>query len=345
MILLFRNKTIKMEEKNIIIYNTQDGKTSVSLLTKDGSVWMNQNQLAELFDTSKQNIGQHIASILEDNELHQDSVVKNYFTTAADGKEYNVTFYSLEMILAIGFRVRSKRGTQFRQWANQNLVSYMIKGFVMDDERLKNPDGRPDYFDELLARIRDVRASEKRFYQKVRDLFSLSSDNDGSDKATQMFYAETQNKILYAITGKTDAEIVVSRANANEPNMALTSWKGKVVRKQDIYVAKNYLTEDEIDNLNRFVTVFLETAELRAKNRQDITMAFWRENIDKIILLNDKAILQGKGKVSNEQMEKKVDAMFASFDSKRKIAEAKQADEQDLEELKALENRIKAKKK
>jgi hypothetical protein len=334
-----------MEEKNIIIYNTQDGKTSVSLLTKDGSVWMNQNQLAELFDTSKQNIGQHIASILEDNELHQDSVVKNYFTTAADGKEYNVTFYSLEMILAIGFRVRSKRGTQFRQWANQNLVSYMIKGFVMDDERLKNPDGRPDYFDELLARIRDVRASEKRFYQKVRDLFSLSSDNDGSDKATQMFYAETQNKILYAITGKTDAEIVVSRANANEPNMALTSWKGKVVRKQDIYVAKNYLTEDEIDNLNRFVTVFLETAELRAKNRQDITMAFWRENIDKIILLNDKAILQGKGKVSNEQMEKKVDAMFASFDSKRKIAEAKQADEQDLEELKALENRIKAKKK
>ena len=334
-----------MEEKNIIIYNTQDGKTSVSLLTKDGSVWMNQNQLAELFDTSKQNIGQHVASILEDKELAENSVVKNYFTTAADGKEYNVTFYSLEMILAIGFRVRSKRGTQFRQWANQNLASYMIKGFVMDDERLKNPDGRPDYFDELLARIRDVRASEKRFYQKVRDLFALSSDYDGSDKATQMFYAETQNKILFAITGKTAAEIVVSRANVNAPNMALTSWKGKVVRKQDIYIAKNYLSEDEIDNLNRFVTVFLETAELRAKNRQDITMAFWRENIDKIILLNDKTILQGKGKVSNEQMEKKADALFASFDAKRKIAEAKQADEQDLEELKALENKIKAKKK
>jgi hypothetical protein len=246
----------KNHSSDIIIYNTKDGKTSVSLLTKDGTVWMNQNQLAELFDTSKQNIGQHIASILEDKELSENSVVKNYFTTAADGKEYNVTFYSLEMILAIGFRVRSKRGTQFRQWANQNLASYMIKGFVMDDERLKNPDGRPDYFEELLARIRDVRASEKRFYQKVRDLFALSSDYDGSDKATQMFYAETQNKILFAITGKTAAEIVVSRANANEPNMALTSWKGKVVRKQDIYIAKNYLTEDEIDNLNRFVTVF-----------------------------------------------------------------------------------------
>ncbi len=224
-----------MEESKIIIYNTQDGKTSVSLLTKEGSVWMNQNQLAELFDTSKQNIGQHVASILEDNELSGISVVKNYFTTAADGKEYKVVFYALEMILAIGFRVRSKRGTQFRQWANQNLTSYMIKGFVMDDERLKNPDGRPDYFDELLARIRDVRASEKRFYQKVRDLFALSSDYDGGDKSTQMFYAETQNKILFAITGKTAAEIIVSRANANEPNMALTSWKGKVVRKQAYY--------------------------------------------------------------------------------------------------------------
>jgi hypothetical protein len=334
-----------MEEKSIIIYNTQDGKTSVSLLSNDGTVWMNQNQLGELFDTSKQNIGQHIASILEDNELDANSVVKNYFTTASDGKEYNVAFYSLEMILAIGFRVRSKRGTQFRQWANQNLASYMVKGFVMDDERLKNPDGRPDYFDELLARIRDVRASEKRFYQKVRDLFALSSDYDGSDKATQMFYAETQNKILFAITGKTAAEIVVSRANANEPNMALTSWKGKVVRKQDIYIAKNYLTEDEIDHLNRFVTVFLETAELRAKNRQDITMHFWRENIDKIILLNDKPILQTKGKVSHPQMEERVDAIFEMFDTKRKIADAREADNQDLEELKALENKVKKAKK
>jgi hypothetical protein len=237
--------------------------------------------------------------------------------------------------------VRSKRGTQFRQWANQNLASYLNKGFIMDDERLKNPDGRPDYFDELLERIRDVRASEKRFYQKVRDLFALSSDYDGSDKATQMFYAETQNKILYAITGKTAAEIVVSRANANEPNMALTSWKGNVVRKQDIYIAKNYLTIDEIDHLNRFVTVFLETAELRAKNRQDITMAFWRENIDKIILLNDKAILQGKGKVSNEEMENKVNNLFATFDAKRKKAESHQADELDLDELKLLEDKLK----
>lgn len=187
-------------KQNIIIYKTEDGKVSIGLYAKDGSVWMNQNQLAELFDTSVPNISMHISNILNESELDSNSVIKNYLSTASDGKKYDVTFYSLDMILAIGFRVRSKRGTQFRQWANRNLKEYMIKGFVMDDERLKNPDGRPDYFDELLARIRDIRASEKRFYQKVRDLFALSNDYDKTDKATQMFFAETQNKLLYAIT-------------------------------------------------------------------------------------------------------------------------------------------------
>jgi len=230
-------------KKNIIIYNTADGKASVDLYTKDGNVWMNQNQLAELFATSKQNIGQHIVNVLNDGELEQNSVVKNYFTTASDGKDYNVTFYSLDMILAVGFRVRSKRGTQFRIWANKNLKEYMIKGFVMDDNRLKNPDGRPDYFDELLERIRDVRASEKRFYQKIKDLFALSSDYDQSDKATQMFFAETQNKLHFAVTGKTAAELIVSRASADKSNMNLTSWKGTIVRKQDVFIAKTTISE------------------------------------------------------------------------------------------------------
>ena len=333
-----------MEEQNVIIYNTIDGKSSVALMTKDGAAWMNQSQLAELFDTSKQNVGQHIASILEDKELEDKSVVKNYFTTASDGKNYSVTFYSLAMILAIGFRVRSKRGTQFRQWANQNLQEYMIKGFVMDDERMKNPNGRVDHFDELLARIRDIRASEKRFYQKVRDLFSLSTDYDKTDKATQMFFAEAQNKILFAVTEKTAAEIVVSRANPNDPNMALTSWKGSVVRKQDIYIAKNYLTADEIDTLNRFVVVFLETAELRAKNRQDITMDFWKTNIDRIIEFNDKKVLDHKGNVSHAQMEEKVDAIYEKFNAKRKQLDAQKADAQDLEELKQLEDKLKNKR-
>jgi hypothetical protein len=333
-----------MEQQDIIIYNTKDGKTAVALMAKDGNVWMSQNQLAELFDTSVPNISMHISNIIAEKELDKNSVIKDYLTTASDGKNYNVTFYALEMILAIGFRVRSQRGTQFRQWAGRNLKEYMIKGFVMDDERLKNPDGRADYFDELLARIRDVRASEKRFYQKLRDLFSLSSDYDSTDKATQMFYAETQNKILFAITGNTAAEIIVNRANEKEPNMALSSWKGNVVRKQDIYIAKNYLKEDEIDSLNRFIMVFLETAELRAKNRIDITMNFWKENIDKIILLNDKQVLNHNGTISHVEMEKQVDIIYEKFNAQRKKIDAKEADEIDMEELKQLENKIKKEK-
>ncbi len=330
-----------MSEHNIIIYNTADGRASVSLLTKDGTAWLNQSQLAELFATSKQNISLHIQNIFEEGELEQNSVVKEYLTTASDGKNYSVSHYSLAMILAIGFRVRSKRGTQFRQWANKNLSEYMVKGFMMDDERLKNPDGKPDYFDELLARIRDIRASEKRFYQKVRELFALSSDYDASDKATQLFYAEAQNKLLFAITGQTAAEIIVSRADATRSNMALTSFESSKVRKVDIYTAKNYLSVDELDSLNRFVIVFLETAELRAKNRQDITMEFWRENIDRIIAFNDKEVLKGYGSISNEQMKKMVESVYETFDEKRKKHEAIEADNQDLEELRQLEAKVK----
>ncbi|MGO3706290.1 MAG: virulence RhuM family protein [Mesonia hippocampi] len=331
-------------EQNLIIYNTADGKASVALYAKDGQVWMNQKQIVELFHTSKSNVSGHISNILNEKELDSNSVVRKFRTTAQDGKSYEVTFYSLEMILAIGFRVRSKRGTQFRIWANQNLKQYIVKGFIMDDERLKNPDGRPDYFDELLARIRDIRASEIRFYQKVRDLFALSSDYDPTDKATQMFFAETQNKLLYAVTNKTASEIILSRADANQPNMALTNWKGSIVRKQDIFIAKNYLTEDEIDTLNRLVVIFLETAELRAKNRMDITMNFWRKNIDGILEFNDKKVLKNKGSISKAMMEKKVKEIYASFDTKRKAYEVEQADKKDLEELKALEAKIKKEK-
>ncbi|MCC7319159.1 MAG: virulence RhuM family protein [Bacteroidales bacterium] len=332
-------------QQNIIIYKTADGRASVALYAKDGNVWMNQNQLAELFATSKQNIGQHISNILEEGELEDNSVVKNFFTTANDGKQYHVTFYSLDMILAIGFRVRSKRGTQFRMWANKNLKEYMVKGFVMDNERLKNPDGRPDYFDELLEQIRDIRASEKRFYQKIKDLFALSSDYDSDDKSTQMFFAEAQNKLHFAVTGKTAAELIVARANADKPNMNLTSWKGSIVRKQDIYIAKNYLTHDEIDTLNRLVVIFLESAELRAKNRLDITIEFWRENVDRILDFQDKKILTNAGSISKVQMEKQVSETYSQFDQSRKEYEALQADKDDLEELKKLEQEIKKKKK
>lgn len=325
----------------MILYNSEDGKSRVTLLARDGSVWLNQSQLAELFATSKQNISVHIGNILKEKELDDNSVVNYYLTTATDGKPYKVKFYSLEMILAIGFRVRSIRGVQFRQWANRNLAEYLRKGFIIDDERLKNPDGRPDYFDELLNRIRDIRASEKRFYQKVRDLFALSSDYDKTDKATQMFYAETQNKLLYAVTGQTSAEIVMTRADANAPNMGLTSWKGAVVRKQDVIIAKNYLTHDELDSLNRLVVIFLETAEFRAKNRKDLTMNFWRENVDKILLANDQPLLANAGQISKEHKDEYAWRVYEEFNARRKRKDAINADREDMEQLKELEAEIK----
>ena len=327
--------TMQSGESNIIIYNTLDGRASVALYAHDGSVWMNQAQLAELFDTSKQLVSHHTINILKENELDANSVVKNYFTTASDGKQYNVTFYSLEMILAVGFRVRSKRGTQFRIWANQHLGEYLVKGFTMDDERLKNPNGRPDYFDELLERVREIRASEKRFYQKVRDLLALSSDYDSTDKATQMFFAETQNKLLYAVTGETAAEIIVHRADASQPNMALTSWKGNVVRKQDIYIAKNYLQQSEIDTLNRLTTLFLDTAELRVRERKDLTLRYWRDTVDGLLNFQGKVVLQGSGTISNRQMEEHVNAIYEQFNARRKAFAAAEADREDQLELSA----------
>jgi len=329
------------EQQNIIIYNTSDGSASVALYAKDGQVWMSQAELALLFATSIPNISMHISNILNDRELSADSVIKDYLTTASDGKKYKVTFYSLDMILAIGFRVRSKRGTQFRIWANRHLKTYMVKGFVIDSDRLKNPDGRPDYFDELLDQIRDVRASEKRFYQKVRDLFALSTDYDKTDKATQMFFTETQNKLLYATTESTAAEIIVSRADANQPNMALTSWKGNVVRKGDIVIAKNYLTADELDTLNRLVTIFLETAELRAKNRVAITMDFWKGNVDKIIESNDRPLLLDNGSISKVDMESRVKKIYEQFDQRRKKLEAEEADRVDIDDI---ANEVKSRK-
>ena len=332
------------EQQNIIIYRTADGRASVALYAKDGKIWLNQQQMAELFATSKPNISMHIAKILKEKELNEISVIKNYLTTAADGKNYNVIFYSLEMIIAVGYRVRGVRGTQFRQWATEHLTEYLVKGFTMDDERLKNPDGRPDYFDELLLRIRDIRASEKRFYQKVRDLFALSSDYDKSDKATQMFFAETQNKLLYAITHHTAAEIVVNRADANKPNMGLTTWQGSIVRKGDIVVAKNYLQQDEIESLDRLVELFLTSAEERVKGRRDLTIDYWRKNVDSLLTFQEKDILHGKGNISNEEMETRVRQVYATYDAQRRQLDAQQADAEDIKMLEDLEQSLKENK-
>ena len=328
------------EQQNIIIYRTADGRASVALFAKDGKIWLNQQQMAELFATSKPNISMHIANILKERELYKDSVIKEFLTTAADGKNYNVVFYSLEMIIAVGYRVRGVRGTQFRQWATEHLTEYLVKGFTMDDERLKNPDGRPDYFDELLLRIRDIRASEKRFYQKIRDLFALSSDYEKSDKATQMFFAETQNKLLYAVTHKTAAELIVSRADASQPNMGLTTWKGSIVRKGDVVIAKNYLQNEEIDSLNRLVDIFLTSAEERVKGRRDLTLDYWRKNVDSLLTFQEKDILQGAGSITNYEAEETAKQVYDVFNTKRKQLEARAADADDLKMLEDLERRI-----
>ncbi|WP_424405099.1 virulence RhuM family protein [Pasteurella sp. PK-2025] len=325
---------------DLIIYNTDDGRSNVALLVADNEAWLTQNQLAELFDTSVQNIALHIKNILQDNELDENSVIKDYLITAQDGKNYQVKHYSLDMILAVGFRVRSPRGVQFRRWANHTLQTYLDKGFLIDSERLKNPQGRFDYFDELLEQIREIRASEMRFYQKVRELFSLSSDYDKSDKATQMFFAETQNKLIYAITQKTAAELILARANATLPNMGLTAWKGKVVRKGDVIIAKNYLNNDELDSLNRLVMIFLESAELRVKKQKDLTLSFWRNNVDNLLEFNGFPVLENKGERSSEQMKLFVHQQYEQFDYARKQLKQSLADAEDLRELEELEKNI-----
>ena len=326
---------------DIIIYNTADGKAEIKLYADNGTVWLTQAQIAELFNTTKQNISNHISKVFSENELERNSVVKYYLTTAKDGKEYNTAYYNLDMIIAIGFRVRSPRGTQFRQWANNTLKEYLQKGFILDKDRLKNPDGRPDYFDELLEQIRDIRASEKRFYQKLRDLFALSSDYKVTERATNLFFADTQNKLLFGVTRKTAAEIIATRANADTPNMALTSWSGSIVRKADVIVAKNYLTSDEIDVLNRLVTIFLESAELHVKMRKDLTLDFWRASVDKLLLDHGVPLLQSHGKITMDQAQIHARKIYEEFDGRRKAFDAAQADELDLLELEQETKNIK----
>ena len=336
---------------DLILYTTEDGRSQIKLRADQQTVWLTQLEMAELFDATKQNISLHLKNIFEDGELDPAATVKESLTVQIEGGREvrrTVTIYNLDAILAVGYRVRSPRGVQFRRWASTILKEYLVKGFAMDDERLKNPDGRPDYFDEMLERIRDIRASEKRFYQKVRDLFALSSDYDKTDQAAQVFFATVQNLLLYAVTRKTAAELITARANSADPHFGLLAWKGSPtsrVRKADIVVAKNYLTEDEIDTLNRLVVIFLETAELRAKNKQETRMAFWKQNVDQIITSNGFPLLTHAGAISHEQMETQTSALYQGYDQQRKAQESKEADAGDEADLKAIESKIKLRPK
>ena len=327
---------------SLILYTSADGQTRINLRVDGDSIWLSQLEIAELFQTTKQNISLHAKNIFEDGELSPAATVKESLTVQTEGNrqvQRTIISYHLELILAIGYRIRSPRGTQFRQWATRHLNEFLVKGFVMDDERLKNPGGW-DYFDELLARIREIRASEKRFYQKVRDLFALSSDYRISERETHLFFAEVQNKLLFAATGHTAAELIVQRADPQSPNMSLTHWSGSRVRKQDVIIAKNYLSADEIDTLNRLVVIFLEQAELRVKQRQDLTLDFWRKHVDGMLAFNGQAVLQNAGAVSHEEMVSIVHARYETFDQHRRTTEALEADAADLQEIERLEKRV-----
>lgn len=331
----------------LVLYATEDGSAQFFLRAEDGSVWLSQSELADLFQTSIPNINIHIKNVLDEGELSEIRTVKEDLIVQTEGARQvrrTVKLYNLDMILAIGYRVKSPRGTQFRQWATSHLKEYLIKGFVLDDERLKDS-GRWDYFDELLQRIRDIRTSEKRFYQKVRDLLALSVDYADDGQATGLFFAEVQNKMFFAVTGQTAAELIVQRADATLPNMALTSWKGGRVRKADVTVAKNYLDAKELDQLNRIVSMFLDFAELRAMQRKGLHMVDWRGYVDSFMAFNEQAVLQGPGRMSHQAMTTIAYERYEAFDAARRKAEALEADLAELRELEQVEKQISGKRK
>jgi len=333
----------------VVLYPGRTGRPDFALRLDGGTVWLSQAEMADLFGTSTPNINIHIRNILKERELPEASVVKKSLITAADGKNYQTKLYRLEMVLAVGYRVRSPRGTEFRQWATAHLSEYLVKGFVMNDKRLKNPAGGWDYFDELLARIREIRASEQRFYQKVRDLLALSRDYQDDPAASARFFAEIQNKMLFAVTRHTAAEIIVQRADPTQPNMNLQSWSGSRVRKHDVLVAKNYLKADEVDTLNRLTVIFLEQAELRVKSGKLLDLDYWRSNVDQMLAFNERPVLQGPGRISREAMTTIASKRFEEFDANRREAERLAADAQDIKALedaaKSVEAQQKASKK
>lgn len=335
-----------MANSDLILYSTEDGLAQFTLREMGGQVWLTQLEMAELYQTSKQNISLHVQNVLAEGELAEEATVKENLTVQIEGSRQvkrKLAYYALPMIIAVGYRVRSTRGTQFRQWATRTLGEYLQKGFVMDDARLKEP--RWDYFDELLKRIRDIRASEKRFYQKVRDLFTLAEDYRANEQDTARLFAEVQNKLFFAVTGHTAAELIVQRADASAPNMNLLSFKGDRVRKADVVVAKNYLNAEELDQLNRLVGMFLDFAELRAEQRKHLMLADWRQYIDSFMAFNEQPLLRTAGSISHEQMKQVAHERYETFDQHRHSAEALAADGQELAELERLEKRLSAKKK
>jgi hypothetical protein len=318
----------------LILYQTEDGRTRLTVRFEKQTVWLTQAAIAELFQTTPQNITLHLAAIYQEGELEEQATCKDYLQVREEGGRQvrrNLKHYSLPAILAVGYRVRSPRGTQFRQWATSRLEEYLVKGFVLDDERLKNPPGPgvPDYFDELLERIRDIRASERRMYLRVRELLALAADYDPKDEEAQHFFQIVQNKLHFAVAGKTAPELIAERADAMRPNMGLTTWKGEVLRKGDVTVAKNYLHEDEISELNRIVVMFLDFAEDQARRRKQVFLDDWKTRLDDFLRFNERAVLPDAGRMTREKADRLAHEEYERFEKRRRI-EAESAGESDL---------------
>ena len=326
-----------------LVYSAEDGRTKIEVRLENETVWLTQQHMADLFQTTKQNVGQHLKNIFEEGELAQNSVVKNFFTTAADGKDYRTNFYNLDAIISVGYRVKSAVATRFRIWATQKLREFIVKGFVLDDERLKNPDQPFDYFEELLRRIQDIRTSERRFYQKITDIYATSIDYDPTQPVSIEFFQTVQNKMHWAITGHTAAEIIHTRADAAKPQMGLTNWRGAKVRKHDVTIAKNYLNEQELAALNNLVEQYLVFAEGQAMRRVSMHMRDWITKLNGFLTLNERAILNHAGKISHEIAKELAEAVYEKF-QREQIKQADQAGGDFDKAIKQLPSQPKRKK-
>ncbi len=337
------NDTPSSPQSSIILYQTEDGHTRIQCRFQNETIWLTQALLAELFQKDVRTINEHLVNIFEEGELRREATIRKFRIVRLEGTREvtrEVEHYSLPAILAVGYRVKSLRGTQFRQWATARLNEYLVKGFTMDDQRLKNPPGKghTDYFDELLERIRDIRASERRVYLRVREILALAADYSPSEPETQVFFQTVQNKLHFAATGKTAPELIAERADSAQPNMGLTAWKSGVVRKGDGTVAKNYLREAEINELNRIVVMFLDFAEDQARRRKQIFLHNWQSRLEDFLRLNDRASLPDAGKVSREQADAIAEQEYECFAARRR---AQLEDESEADTLKQLEDEVK----
>jgi hypothetical protein len=324
------------DDSAILIYQSDSGDTRLEIRLQDETVWLSQNLMAELYQTTNQNVSLHIQNVYEEGELSPQATVKKYLTVRQEGSrtvKRAIDYYSLDMIIAVGYRVKSGVATRFRQWATSRLREYIVKGFTLDDERLKGGVGLVDYFDELLARIREIRASEARVYQRIREIFTLATDYREGEEATQVFFATMQNKMHFAATSMTAAEIVRRRADAAEPNMGLTTWKGGRVLKLDVVTAKNYLDASEIDTLNRITVMFLDQAEFRAQRRQDIRMNDWTAFLDKFLRNTELPVLADAGSVSREDAQAWAHEQYDAFAERRRLATETEAEQRYVDDL------------